>query len=169
MRIAITGKIASGKSFISQYLRDTHDFKIFSFARPIKDICNDIFGMEYKDRKLLQQFAEKCKEIDRDVWVKYLERDILKETGNIVIDDLRFPNESVMLRKHGFKIIKLELDEEMQTKRIKETYPDTYKEHLQRITHISESMYDHLPHDYKLDINNDNSILNKIEEIIFFI
>lgn len=169
MRIALTGKIASGKSFISQYLCDTHNFKIFSFAQPVKDICKDVFEMKYKDRKLLQQFAEKCKEIDPDVWVKYLERDILKETGNIVIDDLRFPNESIMLQKHGFKIIKLELNEKIQTKRIKETYPDTYKEHLERINHISESMYDSLPFDYKIDMDNQEDILNKIEKLFFFI
>lgn len=167
MRIAITGKIASGKSFVSQYLCDTYNFKIFNFAQPIKKICKKVFDMKYKNRQLLQEFSEKCKEIDKDVWVNYLERAITKETGNIVIDDLRFPNECQMLKKRGFIIIKLRLSPELQLQHIKETYPDTYTEHLEGLDHISESMYDYLPHDYEIDVD-EGDILNKIEEIISY-
>ena len=123
--------------------------------------------MEYKDRELLQEFAEKCKEIDKDVWVKYLERCVIKETGNIVVDDLRFPNEHLLLKRYGFTIITLNLDKNIQTKRIKETYPDTYEEHLNRADHISESMFDYLPYDYKIDVNDNIDVLNKIEELFF--
>tara|TARA_B110000908_G_C10061756_1_gene360959 strand:+ start:241 stop:747 length:507 start_codon:yes stop_codon:yes gene_type:complete len=168
MRIAITGKIASGKSYISHYLCDTYNFKIFSFAQPIKKICNDIFNMKGKDRLLLQEFSEKCKELDKDVWVKYLDEAISNETGNIVIDDMRFPNEWEMLTLHGFTIIKLTLPPELQLQRIKETYPDTYKKHLERLNHISESSYEYLPYDYTIDVSN-GDVLNNINKILKFI
>lgn len=42
----------------------------------------EIFGVEWKDRELIQDFAEKVKEIDRDVWINMLDKD------NVVIDDV---------------------------------------------------------------------------------
>ena len=54
--------------------------------------------MKYKDRALLQDFANKCRDIRLTVWVDLVEKAIIENKySNIVIDDLRYPNELEML------------------------------------------------------------------------
>ena len=64
MKLAITGVMCSGKSTIANYLVQTYNFQKFSFADDIKKYAFEIFDMKYKDRKLLQDFGSKMKEID---------------------------------------------------------------------------------------------------------
>ena len=93
MKIAFSGPICSGKSTMSKYLQEEYNCKIISFAQPVKTYCTEIFEMKNKDRKLLQTFADKCKEINPFVWVNLAEKEILKNINkNIIIDDLRYPN-----------------------------------------------------------------------------
>lgn len=75
IKIAFIGKMCSGKSTACQYLQTLNpDFKILSFAGKIKDIARELFDMKTKDRKLLQQIGSHMREIDYDVFVKYLIR-----------------------------------------------------------------------------------------------
>ena len=105
MKIAITGKMCSGKSFISDLLAKKYNLKKLSFGGKVKDLAKDLFGMEGKNRLLLQSLADKMKEIDKDIWIKYLMTQI-EDRDNIIIDDLRFHNEHEYLRKNDFKIVK---------------------------------------------------------------
>ena len=59
MKLAFIGKICSGKSFLSKQIADIYDCKIFSFASKLKEIASDLFDMQQKDRKLLQDLGEK--------------------------------------------------------------------------------------------------------------
>ena len=63
-RIAIIGKICSGKSFLANYLEDKYKFTKLSFADPLKKIAKEYYGMVNKDRELLQELALKMKEIN---------------------------------------------------------------------------------------------------------
>ena len=91
MRIAITGKICSGKSFIANHIAKQINANVYSFGTGVKKYCKEIFNMEYKDRKLLQDFAQKMKDIDNDVWIKYTMNEINKDkNSNILLDDLGF-------------------------------------------------------------------------------
>ena len=130
MKIAIIGKMGSGKTTLAKYIKNNYNYKILSFANPVKKYANEIFNIKVKDRAILQDFAQKIKEIDPDVWVNYLIRQIT--TDNIVVDDLRFPNEYDALKKLGFIFIKLEIEPEFQNQRLKETYKTSYKEHIKR-------------------------------------
>ena len=77
IKIAFIGKMCSGKSFICQYLRSLQpEFEILSFASKIKDIAIELYGMEYKDRELLQKIGSKMREIDEDVFSKYLKKSL---------------------------------------------------------------------------------------------
>jgi len=49
--IGITGLIGSGKGSIASYLQKKHDYRVISFADPLKDVCSTVFGW---DRKLLE-------------------------------------------------------------------------------------------------------------------
>lgn len=169
MRIAIAGKICSGKSYIANHIANNIDGTIYSFGSGVKKYCKEIFNMEYKDRKLLQDFAQKMKEIDNDVWIKYTVNEINKnKTGHILLDDLRFPNEASYLISEGFTIIRLIIGDNLQKQRIMETYPESYNEHLNRLGDVSESYIHLLPFHYNIDIYEDNEdqVIKRVDEII---
>ena len=137
MRIAITGNICSGKTTLANKLSEHYNLKIYSFASNVKKYATEIFDMKYKDRKLIQDFAEKLKEIDNDIWIKLLDKEI-NGLDNIIIDDLRFQNELDYLKSQNFFIIKIKITKEEQIERIKKLYKDNYQEHIDRLEHISE-------------------------------
>ena len=169
MKIAIIGKMGSGKSYIAKYLEDKHNFKIMSFGYPVKKYAAKIFNLQYKNRSIIQDFAQKVKEIDPDIWIKYLIRNL--PDGNIVIDDLRFPNEYDYLKKKGFVFIKLILDKDLQINRLKYTYPNNYQDHISRLNDISEIHTEVLESDYtvRIDLNNQNQIYDIVDGIIHLI
>ena len=56
MKIAICGKMASGKTTVAQSL---DGFKVLSLAGEVKRVGRELFGMKDKDRPLLQQIGMK--------------------------------------------------------------------------------------------------------------
>ena len=137
MKIAIYGPMCSGKSTVAKIIQDydpRHD--IHSFGQKIKDLAVDLFEMEGKDRSLLINIADKMREIDEDVWAKY----VLKQTEYkdfCIIDDLRFKNELKHLA--DWKIICLTTPLNVRKERIKELYPDNYEDHYKNMNHLSET------------------------------
>lgn len=162
MKIAITGKMCSGKTTLSNYLCQLEPrFQIFSFGKKVKEVASDLFNMDplVKDRSLLTSVGQKMREIDSDVWVNY----IMKQTEGInycLIDDLRYQNEYEALVKNEFKIIQLNISDELQEKRIKNIYPLNYKDHLNNRNHASElNSFEWLNSDHPhLNIDSSNDI-----------
>ena len=139
MKIAITGKMCSGKSTLAQIIKETNqEYVIYSFGLKIKELAKDIFNMKEKDRTLLTSIGTKMREIDPEVWTNYIIKQTEKET-HCIVDDLRYQNEYDILVKNGFKIIQLNISKENQEKRIKKVYPNNYKDHLDNRNHSSES------------------------------
>ena len=163
MKIAIFGPICSGKTYLSDYLSKEYNLEKYSFGQKVKDIAVDLFDMKYKNRPLLQNIADKMKEIDNDIWVKYIYKKI-KYVDNIIIDDLRFVNEAKYLEDLGFIIIKLSIDPIIQKKRIIRKYPKHYQKHLDNLDHNSELDYNNINVDYTLESNH--NLLNKIGIIL---
>ena len=163
MRIAITGKMCSGKTYIADYLIEKYNLTKFSFASEVKNIASELFNMENKDRKLLQTVADKMKDIDKDVWVKYTLK-LIGEKQNVVIDDLRFKNELKYLRENGFITIRINISNEEQESRLSKKYPDTYNEHLSRRNHNSEIDIENLEVDY--EFNSDENLINNINKLL---
>jgi len=191
MIIAITGKMCSGKSTVANYLKERYNFKICSFGEPVKRYAALIFGDNTKNRPIIQDFAQKIKELDEDVWVNYLLRNIDQndnqddnqndiqndnqndiqddnQNDNIVIDDLRFPNEYDALHKRGVAIIKIDIDRAFQIHRLKETYPNNYDCHISRIDNISETHIDNIKENFlfKSTSESEGLIYTFIDNII---
>ena len=54
MKIAICGKMCSGKSTLANTLKIMDSrYTIYSIGQAVKDIGKDLFGMKEKDRNLL--------------------------------------------------------------------------------------------------------------------
>jgi hypothetical protein len=125
MIIGLTGKKGSGKSTVAGMLCEKYDYRIMSFATPIKDMLmsmglteDEIYNIELKE-KIVERFGKSPREllqllgtefgrnlIADDIWVRVLESKIDSD-DQIVIDDVRFANEAEMIKGKGGKIIRV--------------------------------------------------------------
>jgi adenylate kinase family enzyme len=171
MKIAITGKMCSGKSTLAQIIKETDSrFTIYSFGQKVKDVAKDLFNMKEKDRSLLTSIGTKMREIDYDVWVNYVINQT-KDKTHCIVDDLRYQNEYEALHNNGYKIIQLVVDPAIQEERIKNVYPNNYQDHLNNRNHISErNKFNWLSEDNLLVLNSDEDKIVEIrEKVLSFI
>src|SRR5699024_6965426 len=146
LKIAITGKMRSGKSELAGHLERKHGFKRVSFGSALKyyaDILfadSEAFPIEYeefgepcpfdgerdtrvkKPRKLYQDFGQAMRQLDEDIWIRHVEQAIesdklFPDYKGVVIDDLRQPNEYEWAKDHGFTIIRGNAREDRRLKR----------------------------------------------------
>ena len=177
MKIALAGKMASGKSSVANDLcvrYGENNCYITSFAAKIKILAKELFNMENKDRFLLQNIATKMREIKSSVWYDYtinecnsLAKNNIKE--HFIIDDLRFDDELEALKKDNWKIVFLKISPGLQLKRLKQQYPDTWNTHVENQNHYSEHFVDHWENNPKIDliinVDKDGSIENIVNKI----
>jgi hypothetical protein len=158
--IGFSGRKYNGKDTAAKQLIND-GYTPMSFAEPIKDVAKMLFGFSENQvngtqkeeldvrwnttpRAALQfigtevfreQIQKLLPEIGADFWVKSLENRIPSNT-NVVITDVRFPNEVAMIHRLGGKVIRV--------RRALAENPDT---------HISEQHIDLLDADYDIDNN----------------
>jgi len=173
MKIAISGPMGSGKTTIANLIiKSNSEYKIYSFGGKIKEIAYDLFNMNknIKDRSLLINIADKMRDIDQDIWAKY----IVKQIDNnkyCIIDDLRFQNELDILEKDDDWIyIILQIDEQTRLNRLKSLYTDNYDDHIKNMKHLSEQGNLQFKNKRKvLYINSGDSLDNIKNNIEYFI
>ena len=163
MKIEIYVTLCSGNTTVANILQKTDKrYSIYSFGQKIKDIAKELFQMEGKDRSLLINIADKMREIDEDVWAKYIIRQTDKN-DYCIIDDLRFQNELKYLT--DWKIICLTTPKEARIQRLKKLYPDNFKDHIKNMDHISENDTLELPVD-TIYINTDINMKELKEDLL---
>ena len=168
MKIAICGKMGTGKTYIADYITKKYDFRKASFAKRLKTLAEELFDMTHKDRGLLIDLATKMREIDSRVWIKAMFRDI-KNYENIVLDDLRLNNEYITLKESGWFIIKIDIDENERISRLKQKYGEYYEEHSECFKSITENDVIRLDDShFDMIITNDNrdEMLEALNNII---
>jgi len=78
LRVAFSSKMQVEKTTSAEYLVRKYGFVKLAFADKLKEIACDLFPEQFesgeKPRKLLQDLGIKMREIDEDVWVKYVLR-----------------------------------------------------------------------------------------------
>lgn len=134
--IAFAGRKQSGKTtsaeFVSNLFWKYGDSKIYNFADPLKALCIDILGLEYKQcygsdedknqlvncywdnkqltaREVLQIVGtDMFRKMQNHVWSNATIRQILREKPDMaIIADCRFPNEVTAIKRVGGIVIKL--------------------------------------------------------------
>ena len=63
---------------------------------------------------------------------------------NVIIDDIRYENELLKLKENNWITIKLIIDEKLQLKRLKNTYPEDWKFKKYIIIQIGNLLVNHL-------------------------
>jgi len=103
----------TGKTTSVDYLKSKYGGVEISFAEPLYNILNyaqKICGFkEEKDRKFLQWIGTDWgREKEKSVWLRLANEKIRDNTSeNMYVSDVRFKNEFHMLKKQGFKMIRL--------------------------------------------------------------
>ena len=127
--IGLSGKARSGKDTVANHLWLHHEFTRIAFADPLKQGVKAMFGLTYD-----QTFDDALKEVmiehwgmtprrmfqlmgteairntfGQDVWCKrfMLSYDLLKDTDNVVVPDVRFDNEAELIRSLGGVIVEI--------------------------------------------------------------
>lgn len=145
-RIAIGGKMGTGKSSIADFLVKCFQFKQFSFARKLKEIASDLFDMEVKDRVLLQMLGTEIRKMKADAWCSYVLKQVNAEASlRVVIDDMRYLNEGTILKENNFTLIRLYTPAFMRKKR------GTIGLDEKTAAHPSEIEIDAIEVDYAID------------------
>ena len=139
LRIAFTGKMATGKSTAARLVQLSRPgTEILSLGASVKEIARNTFGMKGKDRRLLQIIGNTGRALDPLTWVNLLLTKV-KAGGSYVVDDVRFEDEAKALREHGFVIIRLEASDATRVQRIRDLYRERAEEHLKGMNDVSEN------------------------------
>lgn len=183
-RIALTGKLRSGKSMASTHLFVTYGFSELSFGTRLKMAADELFfnssvyksddiergGLRAKKpRKMYQDFGQAMRKLDDNIWIDHVEsamktREDSRSTKGIVIDDLRQPNEYQWAKDNGFIIIRINAPDDVRRKRALSAGDDFVDEDL---IHETESHVDTFVVDYEID--NDGGyaeFIIKFDEIV---
>ena len=123
MIIGIAGPAGAGKDTVADFLVSHYNFTKLAFAGPLKEMLAaggfpepvrelkeaKIEGFDFTWRQAAQQLGtEFGRALDPDIWTKIIDRriDVLAEQRKrVVISDVRFENEAVLIRKRGGYII----------------------------------------------------------------
>jgi len=171
MKIAISGPMCSGKTTIANMLKNQLiDADIYSFGKKVKDVAYDLFNKNIKNRSLLINIADKMRDIDEDIWAKYIINKI-SDKNNCIIDDLRFQNElNILENDNDWIYIVLNIDNKVRLDRLKKLYPNNYSDHIKNMNHLSEQCNLNFYNKNKvLYLNSDDSLDNIKYNIKYFI
>ena len=185
--IAITGRMAAGKTTISDELVNRHGYTRVAFAGRLKDIAAQVYGggqpvekgrtyevtresdggvVLLNGREILQQLGQSVKALDRDLWVRWLLADIADEAhgeGPYVLDDLRFPYEAEALKAAGWMVVKVITPREVRHDRYERLYGSRPSESMEN--HPSEVGVDDIREHYVIlgDGNTTDDVLDMLD------
>ncbi|WP_206529604.1 AAA family ATPase [Brevibacillus sp. SYP-B805] len=164
LKLALTGRMRSGKDSVAAYLASQYGFARFAFGDGIRKVCRELFpdqmAQARKPRALLQGVGQAMRAFDEDVWIRQCLEEIEGEIGyyeahgyhgpNVVITDLRQPNEYARLRAEGFVIIRVNASDETRIQRMIDAGDEFDDDTL---THDTEQHVDSFAVDYEIDNN----------------
>ncbi len=193
MIIAISGKIGSGKSTVGDIF-EKQGFQLDSFAKSVKDICSILFGYDRNkiegstpDDRLWREKVDKNHTnligknftprdamvlvgtqfgrnmIHQNIWIETLFNRYDKNT-DLLITDLRFPNEYEEIKKRGGIVIRINRPNLTKLTNLNSSNSSNSS------NHISECALDNYNFDYVINNNTtlydlEIKVLNIINEI----
>ena len=174
--IGITGKNSSGKTTLTEYLKQKYNATSFRFSDPLSDILKRIYlpttrpNLQTLSTILRQNFSE-------DLLSKTISEDAKNATTRVVVcEGVRRPTDITYLKANpGFKLIALSATPENRYSRLKNRgeKPDdatkTWENFSQEENQESETKIDEIAAtaNFTIDNNSDKeNLLRQIDEII---
>lgn len=169
-KIALCGKMRSGKDTVGDYLVGNYTFTPLAFGDKLKEIAHLTFPWipnEPKPREMYQ-FMNVMRDFSKDVWVRHVDIKVkkLKEKGvqKVVVTDLRQPNEYEWAKENGFTIVRVSAEEEVRIQRMRDSGDEFDPESL---NHKTEIYIDDFDVDYEIENNGTlEDLESKIVELI---
>ena len=173
MRIALSGLKRSGKDTVGSYLIQNYSCKRYAFADEVKRLARELFPEEFvqndKPVDLLQWLGNTMRQRNPDVWINRLSTmiQLTKDpVPNLVVTDVRYPNEVQALKNLGFTIVKVQVPVEVSIERSKATEVNFTEELLlhesEQLAQSNEQYYDYI-------IENTGTLeelYSKVEEMV---
>lgn len=140
-KIAISGKMGSGKTTLAKALSLALGAPVVSFADPLKAGCKALgirVDEKNKDRVALQEIANFLVARDPTHFVKLFDTKTRRsrEQYGAIVPDMRLPQEWVWAKVNGFLLVRLDIQPETQIARGRQ--PD-------RLDHWTETGLDFIP------------------------
>lgn len=176
-KIALTGKMRSGKSRAADHIQYRHDFVTLAFGDDLKRIFHELnpwVSEMPKPRAEYQRFGQEMRRLyGDDIWIKHVERrigilsksfEMFTDKLNVVVTDLRQPNEYEWARANGFTIIRISAPEALRRERAAFA-GDKFSD--EDWTHDTEMHVDSFEVDYEI-VNDGNfdELHAKVDEIM---
>ena len=172
IKIAITGKMGTGKSTVTRILQELlneHDNSCYiaSYSSVIRKILLELDLNP--TRELMQATGDFFREFDKDVWTNALLKEIKSVSSPIVIEGIRYVFERDKLVSNGFKIIKVDSSEVLRKKRIelRDNISIDTKTWLTWQQHSTEKYVDQIKEDFL--IINDESLDQVKKSLVAFL
>lgn len=160
--------MGSGKTTAAQYLVDMYSFQRMRISGKMREIAQEL-GLK-PNRKFLQGIGKFMREIDDDVWIRYLVKQInINTSKSIVVDDIRRKNEINYLKPLGFKFIRIESPSSERKERIesRDSQKISKEDWKKWSDHLTEIQVAELDVDYILENNGTiQSLMKKMDEIM---
>ena len=125
MIIGITGRAGEGKTSIAKHINARYGYEVVAFAAPLKKAVATLFDIPIhylndpilkierisrwgkSSREIMQTFGEGMRTLyGQDFWVKLME-DNIRNMADVVIEDVRYPEEASMIQRHGGFLIRV--------------------------------------------------------------
>lgn len=175
VKIAFCGKMASGKTTMADELCEVLEkSRKYSFAAGVKDFGRFLFDIPegVKDRVKFQKVGDGARRfIGEDVWVNALFTKVRGDVSvrNHILDDCRYANEVKKLKADGWYVVLLDISDELQVERLKNTYPKDWQKHIDARNHPSELDVDKIDKnlfDLIINVGNDSKGINEVSNFI---
>lgn len=176
MKVALFGKMRSGKDTVGKILIEEYGFRRFAFGDGIGKIIKEYFPEAWaggKPRKHYQFIGQQLRELNPDVWINYLINNVWEEgipyrifgkEFNVVVTDGRQVNEAEKLKEDGYLIIKVTTPEEIRIERMKQL-GDVFT--AEQLNHETELQVDKVQAD--IEIINDGTLeelMVKVQKVL---
>lgn len=177
MKVALFGKMRSGKDTVGELLIKEYGCTRVAFGDGIKKIIDEFFPEAWdngKPRLHYLHIGQELRKLNPDVWVNSLLKraeDIRLqnllyrgESTSFVVTDGRQANEAVKLREQGYTIVIVETDETTRIERMRQA-GDNFS--MEMLRHDTEIQVDLIEPDYIINNNGTlEDLENKVRELV---